>query len=67
MSSEDAMARNPKPMLNGRELSKGELEVIRKHLESVDTISGISDDMLVLISQLWPDQLVKLKPTRAAH
>jgi hypothetical protein len=67
MSSEDAMAGKPKPMLNGRELSKGELEVIRKHLESVDTISGISDDMLVLISQLWPDQLVKLKTTRAAE
>ena len=59
------MAQKPKPMLNGRELSKGELEVIRRHLESVDTISGISDDMLAqLIAQYWPDQLVKIKPPK---
>jgi hypothetical protein len=67
MSSEDAMARELKPMLNGRELSKGELEVIRRHLEGVDTISGISDDMLALITQYWPDQLVKIKPPNTAN
>ena len=61
------MAQKPKPMLNGRELSKGELEVIRRHLESVDTISGISDDMLALITQYWPDQLVKIKPPNTAN
>ena len=54
-------------MLNGRELSKGELEVIRRHLESVDTISGISDEILALITQYWPDQLVKVKPPNTAN
>jgi hypothetical protein len=66
MAEVGAMAQKPKPMLNGRELSKGELEVIRRHFESVDTISGISDDMLTLITQCWPDQLVKIKPPKAA-
>ena len=51
-------------MLNGRELSKRELEVIRRHLESLDTISGISDEVHNLIAQLWPDQLVKIKPPK---
>jgi len=61
------MAKKTKPMLNGRELSKGELEIIRSHFESVDTISGISDEMLALIKQYWPDQLVKIKPPTAAN
>jgi len=61
------MAQQPKPMLSGRQLSKPELTVIRQYFENVDTISGISDDMLALITQLWPDQLVKIKPTQARN
>ena len=39
------MARQRKPALDGRELSDAELRVIRQHLEKIDTISGIGDDM----------------------
>ena len=60
------MARQRRPALDGRELSDAELTVIRQHLEKTDTISGISDDMRNLIAQFWPDQLVKLKPPKAA-
>ena len=59
------MAHQPRPALDGRELSKAELKVIQ-HLQKTETISGISDDMRDLIAQLWPDQLVKIKPTKAA-
>ena len=44
------MAEKPKPLLNGRELSKGEMEVIRRHFEATNTISGISDEMRELIT-----------------
>ena len=60
------MARQRKPALDGRELSDAELRVIRQHLEKIDTISGISDEMLSLIAQLWPEQLLKLKPPKEA-
>ena len=60
------MAQQPRPALDGRELSDAELRVIRQHLEKIDTISGISDDMRDLIAQVWPDQLVKLKPQKEA-
>ena len=60
------MVQQPKPTLAGRELSKAELKVIQQYLQNVDTISGISDDMLSLIAKLWPEQLVKLKPPKKA-
>ena len=59
---------NPKPILAGRELSNAEMKAIRQYLRSVDTISGISDDMQVLIARFWPEQLRKIKPpTEASH
>jgi len=61
------MAEKPKPMLNGREPSKGEMEVIWRHFEGTETISGISDEMLELITHYWPDQLVKVKPPNTAN
>jgi hypothetical protein len=67
MSLEEAMAEKLKPILNGRELSKGEMEVIRRHFEATNTISGISDEMLELITHYWPDQLVKVKPPDTAN
>jgi hypothetical protein len=60
------MAQERKPILDGRELSKAELKAIRLYLEDVDTISGISDDLLELIARQWPDQLAKIKPPKEA-
>jgi hypothetical protein len=57
---------NPKPILAGREISKAEMRVIHQYLQSVDTISGISDDMQVLIARFWPEQLLKMKPPKEA-
>ena len=51
-------------MLDGRELPERELAQIRDQLENMDTISGISDEMLTLITELWPDQLIKIAPAR---
>jgi len=55
------MVRPLKPTLSGRELSKAELKVIEQYLRTTRTISGISDEMLALIAQLWPEHLVKIK------
>jgi hypothetical protein len=56
------MTLKPKPMLNGRELRPEELEIIRRDLESFDTIDVATDDMRALIASEWPHLLAKLRP-----
>jgi hypothetical protein len=51
-----------RPMLDGRELSEFELAQIRRRIERLETIDGVSDEMLTLIAEHWPDQLVKIRP-----
>lgn len=56
------MSDSDRPILDGRTLSDADLAFIREQLEEMDAISGISDEMLRLISRLWPDQLLKIRP-----
>jgi hypothetical protein len=53
---------NDNQQLNGRPLSEQDLEWLRQHMESFDTIEAVSDEMRELIAQRWPHLLAKLKP-----
>ncbi len=56
------MVRKPTPMLNGRELSPEQLEIIRRDLEGFDEIDVAADDLRALIASQWPHLMTKLPP-----
>jgi hypothetical protein len=53
-----------RPTLGGRELSDAELAQIRAELECFETIGDVSNEMLALIAEWWPDQLSKITPKK---
>jgi hypothetical protein len=56
--------KQPKPMLDGRELSQSELKLIKAQIEGFDTIEVVSDEMRELIASQWPHLLSKLTPEK---
>jgi hypothetical protein len=56
------MTRTSTPILNGRELSPEELEIIRHDLESFDYADVAADDLRALIASEWPHLFAKLPP-----
>ena len=52
-------------MLDGRELTEGELDKVKRLLDHMETIEGVSDEMRALIEQRWPHLLAKIRPAKS--
>jgi hypothetical protein len=51
-------------IFRGRVLSTEELAVLRREIESFDTIEAMDDEMRALIVRNWPDLAAKLPPQK---
>ena len=49
-------------MLNGRETSPEQLEIIRRDLESFNSFDVATDELRALIASQWPHLIAKMPP-----
>jgi hypothetical protein len=46
----------------GRPLSPDELEMLRKHIESIDDITAVTGEVRGIVERNWPHLVAKLPP-----